>query len=186
MYKEQQSQKYQKHGHKYRARHKERYDENPEEILARNAKWRAENKEQVAAGKLDWERRDKAKNPEKYKKKMRKHYEENREEKLAYAKEWREKNPHLNAKKQAAYKARKMHATAGWANDFFIDEIYALAQLRTEMTGFKWEVDHIVPLMNDKVCGLHVENNLRVIPELENRQKHAQFGDGIPAEHLWT
>lgn len=183
--KRQQRAKYERHGHKYRVRHKEQYDEDPRKILDRNAKWAADHPEKTAEWKLAWEKKFKEEHPEEHRARRRAIDERRKDKTAEYGKKWREENPHLSAKKQAAYKARKMQATVAWANDFFIEEDYALAQLRTEMTGFKWEVDHIVPLMNDKVCGLHVGNNLRVIPEIHNRRKHAQFGDGIPTEHLW-
>lgn len=68
-------------------------------------------------------------------------------------------------------RARKLQATPLWANTFFIEEIYHLATLRTKLSGFAWEVDHIVPLQGKRVCGLHVENNLQVIPASKNRSK---------------
>lgn len=58
-----------------------------------------------------------------------------------------------------------------WANTFFITETYDLAKLRTELTGIKWEVDHIIPIKSEYVCGLHVEHNLQVVPQLWNRSK---------------
>jgi hypothetical protein len=67
--------------------------------------------------------------------------------------------------------AMKLSATPAWANSFFIVEAYRLAKLRTEVTGIKWEVDHIIPLRHPLVCGLHVEHNLRVIPMAQNRRK---------------
>lgn len=62
-----------------------------------------------------------------------------------------------------------------WANDFFIKEIYDLARRRTLVTGFAWEVDHVIPLQSKLVCGLHVEQNLRVIPKVDNRKKGSSF-----------
>lgn len=38
-------------------------------------------------------------------------------------------------------------------------------------TGVLHHVDHIVPLISPLVCGLHVGNNLRVIPAVENMRK---------------
>lgn len=67
--------------------------------------------------------------------------------------------------------AQKLKAHPKWANDFFIEEAYRLAALRTKMLGFSWHVDHIVPLQSKLVCGMHVENNLRVIPGAENLGK---------------
>ena len=71
-------------------------------------------------------------------------------------------------------------ATPSWANRFFIEEAYALARLRTEVTGIKWHVDHVVPLQSDVVCGLHCEGNLRVIPASENISKHNRYWPDMP------
>lgn len=58
-----------------------------------------------------------------------------------------------------------------WANSFFIEEAYRLAQQRTQMFGTRWEVDHIFPINGKDVCGLHVETNLQVIPRTVNASK---------------
>lgn len=41
----------------------------------------------------------------------------------------------------------------------------------TEETGVAFEVDHVVPLQNKTVCGLHVEANLRIVERRKNRSK---------------
>lgn len=79
------------------------------------------------------------------------------------------------ANKEAIRRAAKHQATPKWANEFIISEIYELAALRSKMTGFKWEVDHIIPLKGKLVCGFHVETNLQVIPALLNRKKHNKY-----------
>jgi len=68
------------------------------------------------------------------------------------------------AKRRAIHK----NAKSKWGNSFFIEEAYKLTLIREKLTGIKWHVDHIVPLINDKVCGLHNEFNLQVIPAKEN------------------
>jgi len=84
---------------------------------------------------------------------------------------WHIAHPEQKPSDVAIRRAQKKNATPAWANRFFIREAYHLAKLRTKMTGFKWEVDHIYPLQSDVVCGLHVEHNLQVIPAVLNRQK---------------
>jgi hypothetical protein len=62
--------------------------------------------------------------------------------------------------------------TPAWADKSKIRTIYALAQKLTRETGIEHHVDHIIPLKGKTVCGLHVENNLRVIPATENLKKN--------------
>ena len=84
---------------------------------------------------------------------------------------WHQKNKARRAAYKAGREAAKMCATPAWANQFFIEEIYDLARLRTEYLGVKHSVDHIVPMTSKVVCGLHVEHNLRVIPHRQNISK---------------
>lgn len=81
----------------------------------------------------------------------------------------------LNAKRRADL----VSATPVWANLFFIEEAYRLCKLRSEITGVKHHVDHIVPLKSDLVCGLHVENNLQVIPAVINLKKSNRFDGDV-------
>lgn len=66
-------------------------------------------------------------------------------------------------------------ATPAWANLEKIKAIYAERDRIEEETGIPHEVDHIVPIVNRLVCGLHCEANLRVIPTAENRSKSNKF-----------
>jgi len=75
----------------------------------------------------------------------------------------------------AKYRIKRLARLVPWANEFFISEAYDLAILREKATGFKWEVDHIIPITHKLVCGLHVENNLQVIPATENIRKRNRF-----------
>lgn len=57
-------------------------------------------------------------------------------------------------------------------------EAHELRRIRNAFTGFEWHVDHILPLKGVEVCGLHVWNNLQVIPKhinLKKGNKHALY-----------
>lgn len=59
--------------------------------------------------------------------------------------------------------------------DLFFSEAYRLAECRKEITGFDWHVDHVIPLKGELVSGLHVPNNIQVIPAVMNVRKHNSF-----------
>ena len=79
-----------------------------------------------------------------------------------------------NKDKYSAYEAKrralKFRATIRLTelDKFVISEMYNLAQLRTEQTGFQCHVDHIVPLTKG---GLHKHTNLQVVPGSWNESK---------------
>jgi len=108
----------------------------------------------------------------------------NPERAAEHAANWARRNPAKVNTKTYKHRAAKLNATPAWANQFFIDEAYELAQLRTEQkTGgvAEWHVDHIVPLKSKLVCGLHVEHNLQVIPAVANIRKGNRFWPDMPA-----
>lgn len=68
----------------------------------------------------------------------------------------------------------KLQRTPAWLTQddlWMIEQAYELAAIRTKMFGFKWHVDHIVPLQGKYVSGLHTPNNLQVITASENSRK---------------
>ena len=72
-------------------------------------------------------------------------------------------------------KAKLLQATPEWADAKIIEHIYVqCAQLSVD-TGGRFEVDHIIPLDNKHVCGLHVEANLRIITKSHNCSKRNRF-----------
>lgn len=130
----------------------------------------------------------------------KKRYERKREEFLAYAKEKYERNgPNVeytavwrakNADKIKSYridnaglyafhaaKRRKAckRATPFWADMDAIKAVYIEAQRISEETGISHDVDHIIPLQNNMVCGLHYEVNLQIIPSIQNKKKSNKF-----------
>lgn len=65
----------------------------------------------------------------------------------------------------------QIRATPIWADGAQIKEFYAAAKQMTEQTGTPHEVDHVVPIISDVVCGLHVHDNLQIVTRDQNRLK---------------
>lgn len=60
-------------------------------------------------------------------------------------------------------------ATPPWA------DLPKLVELYAEASRLGLEVDHIIPLKNDKVCGLHVPDNLQFLTRTANARKSNKF-----------
>lgn len=75
----------------------------------------------------------------------------------------------------ALRRAAERRATPAWADRQKIAEFYLEAQMRTKESGIKYSVDHYYPLQAKFVCGLHVAENLQVIPLTDNCSKQNTF-----------
>ena len=95
-----------------------------------------------------------------------------------YLNNYKKENPEKIASINAKRRASKKTSIPKWVDkdeQFLIEEVYSLAKLRTKLTGTVWHVDHIVPLKNSRVCGLHTIYNLQVIPAKLNLQKGNKY-----------
>jgi hypothetical protein len=96
------------------------------------------------------------------------------EEKRRLKKQYFERNPELRKAQTSLRKRRHREATPQWITaeqKKLIRSLYLEAQRLTKITGERYVVDHIVPLLSEEVCGLHVPWNLRVITQEENLKK---------------
>lgn len=157
--------------------------DNYQKVLQRNKTWSANNKERHNELIKRWSKDNRARvNEIALNSQKASGYAANKKFKASnpdkissFGKRWKAKNAHrvrayLDKRKQFLKQAKP-----SWANDFFISEAYHLARLRTTLTGIPWQVDHIVPLVSDLVCGLHWEGNLQVITRTENATKNNKF-----------
>lgn len=159
-----------------------------EKIAARNARYYLENKEKHAASGKSW-------------------YESNKESVKARVKSWRSANPErvkaANEKNKltrkdtvkAEYQRNKHHyfsraasrrvtvkqATPAWVDKDAIAEMYVIAgKLNSFFTKPLVHVDHIVPLNNPLVCGLHAPSNLQILSAKANLAKRNRHWPDMP------
>ena len=140
-------------------KYKARYLANKESYNAARKQWKLNNAEHVATYMKNWRTSNQASVAT---------------SKKAWVNANRGKKNYLLSKRHAA----KLDRTPTWLteeHEWFMEEIYSLAALRTKMTGVDWHVDHIVPLQGITVSGLHVPWNLQVITATENMSKGNRY-----------
>ena len=118
-------------------------------------------------------------NKEKVNKKCREYHWANRDRLLEDMRErsanwWAENKDRLSVKERRKeaynrYRTAKLNAVPEWYDKEEVAYIYSIAKEK----GL--EVDHIVPLNSDYVCGLHVQDNLRCIPKKLNMKKSNNY-----------
>lgn len=74
-------------------------------------------------------------------------------------------------KEGVVHRAQTRRATPCWADLTSARAFYREAKRLTRETGELNVVDHIVPKINPRVCGLHVPANLQVLHWRANTQK---------------
>lgn len=99
-------------------------------------------------------------------------------------KRWKQKhkvsNPDYYKTLTSLRKRRHRNATPKWLTvkqKTEIRQLYQIAITMSKTTGERYVVDHIIPLISDEVCGLHVLWNLRVITQDENLKKSNKLLD---------
>jgi hypothetical protein len=132
---------------------------NPASVRAKDRRWREANKDRIATYARRWDER-------------------NRDRRREIERRWRERNPDKVSAKVAVQnghrRAAKANAVPPWFGEwdqFVIEEAHAAARRRTAASGFAWSVDHMIPLRARTASGLHVWNNIQVIPAEVNSVK---------------
>lgn len=89
---------------------------------------------------------------------------------LEYQRTYRKNNPHIINAIKAKRRVTKKNGTPAWADLLAVKGLYQLAAIFNS-TGINLQVDHIVPLQSDRVCGLHCEANLQLLSASDNIKK---------------
>ena len=111
-------------------------------------------------------------------------YSTNRAAEIAKVREWQNNNRGLVNAVAAKRRATKRNATPKWLTQSQIIEIkqlYVLARKLSIDNNTLYHVDHIVPLVSDTVCGLHVPWNLQILLASDNIRKSNKH-NGIQQE----
>lgn len=131
---------------KCRLRTKKYYAANKSEVLRKAKVYAASNKDKIGARMTIWR-------------------EANRAHQINYALEYKKNNPAMNRLWSSNYRAKKIMATPSWSNIEKVESIYK------EGDRLNMQVDHIVPLSSDIVCGLHCDDNLQLLTAKQNASK---------------
>lgn len=142
---------YELHKEAISARAKTRYAQNRNSVIAAARRYAEQNREAVAHRQAAY-------------------YRANKTQRRLYRKEHYAKNVERYLGYQAARRS-DLRRLPGWADIDAIELMYKTARLVSKRTGVAHHVDHIVPLRGETVCGLHVQNNLRVVPASVNLAK---------------
>ncbi|MEN8132626.1 MAG: HNH endonuclease signature motif containing protein [Pseudomonadota bacterium] len=128
---------------------KQWYEENIEVVLQRSKQWRDDNLNKV-----------------------KQYREDNAEQFRQYAKQYRKDNPDKVALWRETRLRQIIDATPPWYEEELVRNVYLKRDELNALGGTRFEVDHIVPIINDKVCGLHCLANLQILTKSDNGSKN--------------
>jgi len=134
------------------------YNRTSEKAKTRNKKWRQDN-------------------PEKMKERYHRRYIREKEKRKEYACLWRQGNPEKVVQYSHRYLQRKNEAIPKWYETDLVKQLYLKRDELSRLWGISLDVDHIVPLQGNDVCGLHCWDNLQLLESSLNKSKSNKFKD---------
>jgi hypothetical protein len=140
-------------------RGKRRYQENREAVLDRTKVYGKANRHITRKATYDY-------------------YYRNRESSLLRSSKWAKANPDKTAAHTSQRRAKVKNATPPWLTEGHkkqIQDFFTQARDCSIVTGECYHVDHIIPLQNKNICGLHVPWNLQVLPSDLNMKKGNRY-----------
>lgn len=146
----------------FRQQKQQEYQRNKDRILEQQRRYRVDNWDAILE-----RRRTSTKYKEYMNEYFKSYYKDNDEQKAKLLSRTRRRQL---AKRQATLITSREEQRR-------IDEMYLKAIEITKETGIPHEVDHIVPIQGETVCGLHCLANLQIITKTENVRKSNKFTD---------
>lgn len=176
---------------RYQSEVKKRYyARNQERLRAEKRQKYIDNHDHIIKVRSDWANN----NPDKVKSQQKRYFDKNREARIEKIIQWKEENieryteakkqwykdnPHLNAFYSSKWRKECRKATPPWADTQKILAIYEESTSKTKESGISHHVDHIVPVQGKHVTGLHIHQNMRIIPASENVKKRARLDEKL-------
>lgn len=165
---------------------RQRYHEDPEyrdKVKSQNKIWYQNNSDYAIRKQSEryWS------DPESHREWHRSYYRCNKERKIMYQIDYKDKNPERVKAWQSSNRDGRISRTFDLDKDltqFVLEQAYGLSREREELFGFKWHVDHAIPLMGKLVSGFHFWNNIQVIPAHVNWVKYNRMIYTEPLEWL--
>ena len=106
-------------------------------------------------------------------------YRENNRDKVREASRvWSQANHDYEIDKRLKRLNKHRQAIPAWCETAAIAILYRIRKNRSRYRG-EHHVDHVIPLQNDLVCGLHCLDNLEVVPALDNQSKSNSFDQDL-------
>jgi len=105
-----------------------------------------------------------------------KRYRDNNKDKATeYGRRWRKSHQDVVLGYTSKRGSYVKDAQPKWFEKELVNEIYNKRDSLNEQWGTNFQVDHIIPLVNDKVCGLHCWDNLQLLEATMNGAKNNNY-----------
>lgn len=117
-------------------------------------------------------------NKDKHSQLTREYYEDNKIEISQKFRDRYQNDPEFKVQRLTQYYLREERTkicTPSWVKPQDLTPFYEEARRKTEETGIKHHVDHIIPISHDLICGLNCPNNLQVLTAEDNLRKSNKF-----------